>query len=125
MNYLTLLAATAAFATPAAVSAQSAIPAADVYVGASGGYHDLGISDDGDAFGDDGGFIFGAVAGADFPVSENVFLGAEANYHFGTDLIDSEYGIAARAGVRLDGGAKFFVKGGYQEVDFDLGEFED
>ncbi len=124
MKHLTFCAAAAIFAVPAAASAQVAA-AADVYVGASAGYHDLGVEDVNIGFDDDGGFIFGALAGVDLPVGETTFVGVEGNYHVGTDLIDSEYGVAARAGVRLDGGAKLFVRGGYQEVDFDLGSFED
>ena len=98
-------------ATPA--MAQDAT-AADVFVGASVGYHDIGVG----IPGDDGG-IYGAVAGVDVPVGQTFFVGAEGNYHFGDGVIDSEYGIAARAGIQT-GGTKLYVKGGYQEVDFDL-----
>lgn len=125
MKYLTVLAAAAALAAPTYASAQDAVSAADFYIGASGGYHDLQIDASTGGLDADGGFIFGVVAGVDYPLTQNAFVGAEGNYHFGTDLIDSEYGIAARAGIRLDGGAKLFVRGGYQEVDFDLGPFED
>lgn len=117
-KFAILAAGAAAIALPSAASAQDA-PAAEVFVGPSVGYHDLGV--DLQPFSDeDGGFIFGAVAGVDIPVGESAFIGVEGNYHFGSDLIDNEYGIAARAGIRTDGGAKFFVRGGYQEVDFDL-----
>lgn len=122
----TLLVATAAaisFIVPSVAFAQEEAPKTEFIIGGSTGYHD--ISDDGAVIGlDDGGFIFGAVAGVDVPVGEKLFIGAEANYHFGEGLVDSEYGIAARAGVRLNGGAKLFVRAGYQEVDFDLGAFE-
>ncbi|MGB7374744.1 outer membrane beta-barrel protein [Pontixanthobacter sp.] len=108
---------------PSTAFAQQDAAKAQVIIGGSAGYHD--ISDDGAAAGlDSGGFIFGGVAGVDVPVGEKLFIGAEANYHFGEGLIDSEYGIAARAGYRLEGGAKLFVRAGYQEVDFDLGAFE-
>ena len=124
MRFLPLCAAAAAFAVPSAAFAQTA-PAADFYVGASAGYHDLQIDEEAEEFFDDGGFIFGGVVGADFDITPNTFVGVEGNYHLGTDLIDSEYGVAARIGYRMDGGAKLYVRGGYQEVDFDLGEFED
>ncbi|MFZ9396034.1 MAG: outer membrane beta-barrel protein [Erythrobacter sp.] len=101
------------FATPA--MAQDEAAKAEVFVGASAGYHDIGAGFEGD----DGG-IYGAVAGVDFPVGESLFLGAEGNYHLGDGVIDNEYGVAARAGVRLGGNSKLYVKGGYQEVDFDL-----
>lgn len=113
------MAATAAFVTSLALAtpayAQDGEAKAEPFVGASAGYHDIGAGFEGD----DGG-IYGAVAGVDFPVGESLFLGAEANYHLGDGVIDNEYGVAARAGVRLGGGTKLYVKGGYQEVDFDL-----
>lgn len=115
----TTMAAAAAFVTSLALAtpayAQDEAAKAEVFVGASAGYHDIG----GGFEGDDGG-IYGAVAGFDFPVGESLFLGAEANYHLGDGAIDNEYGVAARAGVRLGGNTKLYVKGGYQEVDFDL-----
>ena len=98
----------AAIAMPASAQAQTASQA-EVFVGPSVGYHDLGVDLNAIGVDEDGGFIFGAVAGVDFPVSENFFVGVEGNYHFGTDLIDNEYGIAARAGVRLDGGSKLLT----------------
>jgi outer membrane immunogenic protein len=106
-------AASLGLATPAL--AQDDAAKAEAFVGASAGYHDIGAGFEGD----DGG-IYGAVAGVDFPVGESLFLGAEANYHLGDGAIDNEYGVAARAGVRLGGGTKLYVKGGYQEVDLDL-----
>ncbi|WP_284125310.1 outer membrane protein [Parerythrobacter aestuarii] len=107
------VAASLAFATPA--FAQDSDSGAEPFVGASIGYHDIGAG-----IPDDDGMIYGAVAGVDVPVSKTFFIGAEANYHFGDGAIDSEYGVAARAGVKLKGGTKLYVKGGYQEVDFDL-----
>lgn len=115
----TSLAAVGALALPAAAQAQSAdTPTTEAYVGLSAGIHDLGIG-----LGDDDGGIYGIVAGVDVPVGETFFIGAEGNYHIGDGAIDSEYGIAARAGVRVGDSAKLFVRGGYQEVDFDLGNF--
>lgn len=89
---------------------------ADVYVGASAGHHDIGVSGI-----EDSGFIFGGVVGVDFPTSEQVSFGVEGNYHFGTDVIESEYGVAGRVAYAFNGGTKAYVRGGYQEVDFDIG----
>ena len=124
--------AVGAATVPATAAAQD-VPQAEVYVGLSAGYHDLGVNDDDfddirddidfDLDADSGGFIYGGFAGVDFPVSETFFVGAEGNYHGGTGLIDSEYGVSAHIGTRLEGGAKLFVRGGYQEVDFDVGGF--
>ena len=111
-------AALGAIALPAAAQAQSTTQGPEVYVGASAGIHDLGSGFDND----DGG-IYGVVAGVDFPVGETLFVGAEGNYHIGDGAIDSEYGIAARAGVRVGDSTKLFVRGGYQEVDFNLSRF--
>ncbi|QIG53041.1 outer membrane beta-barrel protein [Altererythrobacter sp. BO-6] len=117
-----LIAASSAFAAalviPTAASAQDG-GTAEPFVGLSAGYHDLGVDDD--TFDvDDSGAIFGVVAGVDFPVTEKLFVGAEANYHFGTDAIDNEYGIAARLGIRTSENSKIYLRGGYQEVDLDL-----
>ncbi|APE28645.1 outer membrane beta-barrel protein [Aurantiacibacter gangjinensis] len=115
----------AAMALPAAAHAQDA--GADITIGVSGGYHDLGVDGDvEDAFPgaeiDDGSAIIGGFIAADFLVSENVFIGAEGNYHFGTGAIDSEYGASIRLGVTDAGGAKYYVRGGYQEVELDYAE---
>jgi hypothetical protein len=112
----TSLAAMGAIALPAAAQAQSAQePKAEAYVGATAGIHDLGIG-----LPDDDGGIYGIVAGVDVPVGKTFFIGAEGNYNIGDGAIDSEYGIAARAGVRVGRTGKVYVRGGYQEVDFDL-----
>lgn len=114
---LATLAAFGVIALPASAQAQSSeTPAIEPYVGASVGIHDLGLG----LPGDDSATIYGAVAGVDLPVGDKFFVGAEANYHFGDGPIDNEYGIAARAGVRVGKTGKVFVRGGYQEVDFDL-----
>jgi hypothetical protein len=121
-------AALAAF--PTAAFAQGQTLEAEPFVGVSGGYHDLGIDDDdlatiGGIEIDDGSPILGVVAGVDFPLSERVFAGIEGNFHFGTDVIDTEYGASLRLGVMASSGSKFYVRGGYQEVDFDVDEFVD
>lgn len=109
-------AALGAVALPAAANAQSNTEAKpEVYVGASAGIHDLGIG----LPNDDGG-IYGVVAGVDLPVGNTFFVGAEGNFHIGDGAIDQEYGVAARAGVRVGDNAKLFVRGGYQEVKFDI-----
>lgn len=119
-------AAAATIAFPAAASAQES--AAETYVGVSAGLHDLGADDLGDDFGvdiDDSSPIFGVVAGVDFPVGGSAFAGIEGNYHIGTNAIDSEYGASVRFGFQAEGGAKYYVRGGYQEIDFDFAEMLD
>lgn len=115
----TTIAALGAIALPAAAQAQDAGTATvEPYVGVTAGIHDLGTG----VANDDGG-IYGVVAGVDVPVGKTFFVGAEGNYNIGDGAIDSEYGIAARAGVRVGDSAKIYVRGGYQEVNFDLGHF--
>lgn len=112
-------AALGAIALPAAAQAQTnEDPKVETYVGATAGIHDLGVG-----LPDDDGGIYGVVAGVDVPVGKTFFVGAEGNYNIGDGAIDSEYGIAARAGVRVGKSGKVYVRGGYQEVDFDLGNF--
>ncbi|WP_324827506.1 outer membrane beta-barrel protein [Qipengyuania zhejiangensis] len=115
--------AVSAIAFPAAAQAQSAA-AAQPFVGISAGYHDLGVDDSDATYAgfaiNDASPIVGVIAGVDFPVASNLFAGVEANYHIGTDAIDSEYGASLRLGFRAEGGAKYYIRGGYQEVDFDL-----
>lgn len=106
--------ATAVLMAPSIASAQEE-GGAEPFIGLSGGYHDLGVGGDIE----DAGGILGVVAGVDVPVSDNLFVGAEANYHFGTDAIDNEFGASARIGIK-SGGSKFYLRGGYQEVDLDL-----
>ncbi|MFY7745615.1 MAG: opacity protein, partial [Erythrobacter sp.] len=91
----TTLAAIGAMALPAAAQAQNNDPKVETYVGVTAGIHDLGIG-----LPDDDGGIYGVVAGVDVPVGNTLFVGAEGNYNIGDGAIDSEYGIAARAGVR-------------------------
>lgn len=112
------------FAGAALAVASAATPAmaqetqADFYIGAQAGYHDVGDN----PFGDDDGAIFGVYTGVDVPVGETFILGVEGNYNVGTGAIDSEYGIAGKIGIRTGGSrqGQVFVRGGYQEVDFDL-----
>ncbi len=115
--------AAAAFALPQAAFAQEAEP----FVGVSLGVHDLGVEDDEvDGFEiDDSSPIFGVVAGVDFPLSDRVFAGVEGNFHFGTDVVDKEYGASVRLGVQASNGSKFYVRGGYQEVEIDPNEVLD
>ncbi|WP_438727374.1 outer membrane beta-barrel protein [Parasphingorhabdus sp. DH2-15] len=98
--------------------AQSNDAQAEFYVGASAGYHDVG---DLPIVGTVDGIILGGYAGVDVPVGETIIIGLEGNYHFGTSDIDSEYGIAAKLGTRVGNNGQVFLRGGYQEVDFDLG----
>ena len=115
MNKLLIPAlAIAAGLSAAPVMAQGA--PAQVFVGGQVGVHDLGI----DGAASDTGTIYGVFAGVDMPVSNRLFIGAEANYNYGSRAIDREYGIAARIGTEVSPGTKIFGRVGYQEVDFDL-----
>lgn len=88
------------------------------YVGAQIGYHD--VSDDGLIAGGVNSAIFGVYAGYDIALSGPWSIGAEGNFNVGTNDIDSEYGIAGRLGFNVTEKAMLFVRGGYQEVNFDL-----
>lgn len=124
----TSLAAAGAIALPAAAQAQDTTKP-DITIGASVGMHDLGV-DLGDLDADDGEFddfniddsaeIYGGFVAADFPLGESLFAGVEGNFHFGSGPIESEYGAAARLGVKTEGGTKIYARGGYQWVDLDL-----
>lgn len=116
------LTAAIAMVMPGAAFAQGAAEA-EPFVGVSAGYHEFDVDDDVDFDGvDTGSPIIGVVAGVDVPLSERLFAGIEGNLHFGTDIVDTEYGASARLGFMIQDGSKFYVRGGYQEVDFDLGE---
>ena len=112
-----LAVSTMAFATPA--FAQDPAPAVQPYVGLQVGTHDIGSN----IAADDNGLIYGGYIGVDVPISGAVFIGAEANYNFGTSAIDREYGVVGKIGTEISPGTKLFVRGGYQEVDFDLEKF--
>ncbi|MCA1749806.1 MAG: porin family protein [Sphingomonadales bacterium] len=101
----------AVMASPAMAQSQ-----ADFYIGAQGGYHDVGDN----PLGGDDGAIFGTYVGVDVPVGETFVVGVEGNYNLGTGAIDSEYGIAGKLGFNASPTSQFFVRGGYQEVNFDL-----
>ena len=107
-----------AIAIPTTAFAQGSETSVEPYIGASVGYHDIGTT-----IPDDDGVIYGIVAGVDVPVTDTLFVGAEANFHLGDNAIDSEYGVAGRVGLRVADNSKLYLRGGYQEVDFDLGNF--
>lgn len=109
---------TSAIASPA--FAQDAAAQPDIYGGLVVGVHDLGIEVATGGVADDTGVLYGAIAGVDVPVSGAVFVGIEGNFNFGSSAIDREYGVAGRIGTEVSPGTKLFVRGGYQEVDFDL-----
>jgi hypothetical protein len=111
-NRAALAAAVCAAAIAAPAQAEEA--KAEPFVGVSAGWHDSGAGVPRDS-----GPIYGVFAGVDVPVSGNLFVGVEGNYHFGSKAIDSEYGASARLGLKTDFG-KVYVRGGYQEVNFDL-----
>ncbi len=112
INRAALAAAFGAMAIAAPAQAEEA--KAEPYVGVSAGWHDAGAG-----VARDSGPIYGVFAGVDVPVGGDLFLGVEGNYHFGSKAIDSEYGINARLGLKT-GFGKLYVRGGYQEVNFDL-----
>lgn len=99
--------------------AQAQELAAQPYIGASVGYHDLGLDVEGI---EDDAFIYGVVGGVGVPVGPTLTLGVEGNYHKGSGAIDSEYGVAGRLGFPIGTSSKVFVKGGYQWVDIDVEE---
>ncbi|HYG29240.1 MAG TPA: outer membrane beta-barrel protein [Allosphingosinicella sp.] len=121
-----LLAAAAAAAfvmIPAAAHAQEGAEAptgAQPYVGLQVGYHDLGVPSDAapPLEIDDSALIYGGYAGVDF--GSNIVFGVEGNYNLGNGPIDSEYGVAARIGMRADNGTIIFARAGYQWVNLDL-----
>lgn len=116
---ISALVCASAVLVPAAAQAQSGgDPTVEPFVGVSAGYHDLGASPS--EFKNEETAIFGVVGGVDLAVGETLFVGAEGNFHLGTGLVDQEYGAAARVGARLGDNAKIYVRGGYQEVKYDL-----
>jgi outer membrane immunogenic protein len=100
-------------ATPA--FAQDSEQKVETYVGVTGGYHDIGVG-----VPRDNGGIFGAVAGVDVPLGGKLVIGLEGNFNIGTGAIDSEYGVATKLGVNVSDKAQLYVRGGYQEINFDL-----
>jgi outer membrane immunogenic protein len=110
---LSLIAAGMA-ATPA--FAQDSEQKLETYVGVTGGHHDAGLN-----IPRDNGGIFGVVAGVDVPLGGKAVIGLEGNYNIGTGAIDHEYGVATKLGFNVSDKAQLFVRGGYQEVNFDLG----
>jgi opacity protein-like surface antigen len=109
MKKFVLAAVVALAATAAPAYAQDG--GAEVYVGATLGYHDVDVVDD--------GMIYGGVVGVDVPLAGRVVTGLEANYNLGTGVIDSEYGVAAKLGYNFSDRGQIFVRGGYQEINFD------
>ncbi|MEE4200160.1 outer membrane beta-barrel protein [Erythrobacter sp.] len=107
-----------ALALPGAVFAQNDAIEAEPFVGASIGIHDLGSDLD-----DDDGGVYGAVAGVDVPLGPTLFVGGEANFHFGDGIIDEEYGVAARLGARVGRNSKLYLRAGYQEIELDASAF--
>lgn len=109
-----------------AASAAQAQTTAEPFIGPSVGYHSKDTGKDG--LGNDlpnaEGAIIGVVGGVDMPLGGgNAFVGVEGNYHFGTGDIDREYGAAVRLGTRMSPTSKIYLKGGYQEVNYDIGNW--
>ena len=130
MNKNLLLAAVAtgaAFALPTAAQAQDVVPG-EGFIGASAGIHTLGLEDEFATIApagvelDDSSPIIGVFAGYDFNIGPAMFIGAEANYNFGTDALDGDYGASARLGFRAPGGVKIYGRAGYQAIKIDYNE---
>ncbi|MGB7404924.1 MAG: outer membrane beta-barrel protein [Pacificimonas sp.] len=112
-------------ALSATTAAAQTMGEAQPYIGVAGGWHQL-EDFDGDDFGIDNdisisGATYGAYAGVHVPLGETLVIGGEANFNFGTDDIDNEYGLTAHIGTRVGEGGLLFVRGGYQWVDLDAG----
>merc|ERR1711907_631323 len=123
------LATGAAIALPSAAQAQAAVPG-EGFIGVSAGVHSLGLEDEVEAVVpgldiDDSSPIFGVFAGYDFPLGQSLFAGVEANYNFGTDALDGDYGASARLGFRAPGGVKIYGRAGYQAIKVDYNEIID
>ncbi len=123
---LAVLGALFTMALPVAAQANSDKPSSEVTFGVSAGVHDLrATAKVEEATGvtvKDTGRIFGGFIAFDQLVSENLFVGAEANAHLGNGAINSEYGVSARFGYRSDGGTKIYVRGGNQWINLDAAE---
>jgi len=115
---LSTVVAVAAMAAASPAMAQDAGSEPEVYAGVNAGYHDLTDN----PLGKDGGIIYGVYGGVDVPVGESLVVGVEGNFNLGEGAIDSEYGAAAKLGVRVGNGGQLFVRGGYQQIDLDIGE---
>lgn len=108
------LAVAVAFGATSAAQAQTT---AEPFIGVTGGYHTVDVED----YKNPEGAIIGVVGGVDMPMgSGNTFIGVEGNYNFGTGDIDREYGAAVRLGTKMSPTSKVYLKGGYQEVNFDV-----
>jgi hypothetical protein len=124
MKKIALLAsAVALFAVPGVASAQEAsTSSAHPYIGVNIGHHDLGINeDDIDTAGfdlDDNALTYGVYGGVDFDIGKSAIIGVEGNFNLGNGPIDSEYGVAARVGVRA-GNSVLFARAGYQWINID------
>ena len=122
---LVTIAALAAAAIAMPAQAQDTASTTHPYVGVQVGHHDVGIPEDAapPLTLDDSGMIYGVFAGVDFDLGNRLVAGIEGNYNLGRSAIDSEYGAAARLGLRTRTGSIVFVRAGYQWVDFDIENF--
>jgi opacity protein-like surface antigen len=120
---LMVSAAALAFGIPSMAHAQEAARTAHPYIGVQVGLHDLGVDEEGldtDDFDfDDSALIYGVYGGVDFNLGRSMVIGVEGNFNLGNGPIDSEYGVAARLGVRAGNGTVIFARAGYQWVDID------
>lgn len=116
--FASLAAAPFALSAPAMAQdvTQADAPQPEGYVGAQGGYHDLGNN----PLGKDGSPIYGLFAGVDVPVGPVLVVGAEGNFSLGSEIIDSEYGATGKIGVRVGERGQLYARGGYQWVDLDV-----
>lgn len=122
MKTLLLAASVAAFALPAAASAQDgSTRRIEPYVGILGGVNNFD-SEPNEAGIPAGyhGRIAEGVAGVNMNVAGPIVVGVEGNATKGVDgAIDWEYGAAGRVGLKAGKDSMFFGKVGYQWVNFD------
>jgi outer membrane immunogenic protein len=112
-----------------AAAAVAAVASAPAFAANSGPYIGVGVTHDNVAGGGDmeglgingvGGTVF---AGYDMPLSENTFVGVEANFDLATakyELVDyaleadNVFGATVRLGANLNDSVALYARGGYQ-----------
>lgn len=112
-----------------AAAAVAAVASAPAFAANSGPYIGVGVTHDNVAGGGDleglgingvGGTVF---AGYDMPLSENTFVGVEANFDLATakyELVDyaleadNVFGATVRLGANVRDGVALYARGGYQ-----------
>ncbi|HEX8527659.1 outer membrane beta-barrel protein [Allosphingosinicella sp.] len=120
---LMVSAAALTFAVPGVASAQEATSSAHPFVGVQVGLHDLKVDEDdidtADFDIDDSAMTYGVYGGVDFDLGTSAVVGFEGNFSLGNGPIDSEYGVAARIGIRAGANSVLFARAGYQWINID------